>query len=85
MTCSSGQGQFGRRRRLSLARLWLAPRPIWLLDEPAAALDQDAQDGLKAAVAQQLGAGGLVIAATHQPLGWHNERQFQLHPIARPR
>jgi heme exporter protein A len=75
----------GQRRRLSLARLLLAPRPIWLLDEPTTALDLEAQGGLNAAVADQLGGGGLVIAATHQPLGWRHERPLRLQPIARRR
>jgi heme exporter protein A len=73
----------GQKRRLTLARLLLAPRPIWLLDEPAASLDEDAQDALRGAVAARLGSGGLVIAATHQPLGWPNERTLQLPQAAR--
>jgi len=73
----------GQKRRLALARLLLAPRPIWLLDEPAVSLDRDAQAALGVAVAAQLGAGGLVIAATHQPLGWPNEHELPLKPAAR--
>jgi heme exporter protein A len=73
----------GQKRRLALVRLLLAPRLIWLLDEPAAALDQDAQAALTAAVTAQLAGGGLVVAATHQPLGWPNERILRLQPAAR--
>src|SRR5262245_13971756 len=60
----------GQRRRLGLARLLLAERPIWLLDEPTAALDSAAQEVLAGAVNRHLAAGGLAIAATHMPLGF---------------
>ena len=73
----------GQKRRLALTRLLLATRAIWLLDEPAAALDQDAQAALTAAVTARLAGGGLVIAATHQPLGWPNEHSLRLKPVAR--
>jgi heme exporter protein A len=73
----------GQKRRLALARLLLAPRPIWLLDEPAVSLDRDAQAALRTAVVAQLGTGGLVIAATHQVLGWPNERELALQPTVR--
>jgi heme exporter protein A len=58
----------GQRRRLALARLLLAPAPIWLLDEPFAALDRDNQGRLEAAIAAHRAAGGRVMLATHQPL-----------------
>ena len=73
----------GQKRRLALARLLLARRPLWLLDEPAAALDHDAQAALTAVVTAGLAAGGLVVAATHQPLGWPNERTLRLQPATR--
>jgi heme exporter protein A len=73
----------GQKRRLALARVLLAPRAIWLLDEPAAALDQDAEAALSAAVTARLAGGGLVVAATHQPLNWPNARVLRLTPSAR--
>src|SRR5262249_37717765 len=74
----------GQKRRPALARFLLAPRPIWLFDAPAVSLDRDAQAALSTAVAAQLDAGGLVIAATHQALGWPNERELPLQPAVRP-
>ncbi len=58
----------GQRRRIGLARLSLLKRPLWLLDEPATALDATGLGLLGRLIAQQLAAGGAVIAATHQPL-----------------
>ena len=59
----------GQRRRLSIARLLAARRPIWLLDEPTSALDASAQDLFAGLMRDHLGRGGLIIAATHAPLG----------------
>jgi heme exporter protein A len=58
----------GQRRRLALARLIASPAPIWLLDEPAAALDSDGEARLAAAIGEHRRAGGLVVLATHQPV-----------------
>jgi heme exporter protein A len=57
----------GQRRRLSLARLSLQQRPLWLLDEPMTALDAASRQRLLAACHAHLGQGGLIVAATHEP------------------
>jgi heme exporter protein A len=59
----------GQKRRLGLARLVLAKRPLWLLDEPTVSLDAASRQSLAGAVRDHLTHGGLVIAATHAPLG----------------
>jgi len=59
----------GQRRRLSVARLLAVRRPVWLLDEPTSALDAAAQSLFTALMADHLARGGLIIAATHMPLG----------------
>ena len=59
----------GQRRRLSLARLIAAPRPIWLLDEPTSALDTAGQERLTELMRGHLAGGGLIMAATHGPMG----------------
>ena len=58
----------GQRRRAALAKLLVAPRPIWLLDEPTTALDAGAQSLLSAIMAAHLADRGLIIAATHARL-----------------
>ncbi len=59
----------GQKRRVALARLLVAPRPLWLLDEPTTALDAAAQGLFGGIMREHLGGGGLIVAATHAPLG----------------
>jgi heme exporter protein A len=59
----------GQRRRLSLARLLTVRRPVWLLDEPTTALDVAGQAMFSGLMREHLSGGGLIVAATHAPLG----------------
>lgn len=59
----------GQRRRLSLARLLVCHRPLWLLDEPTSALDAASEKKLEVLMAEHLAEKGMIIAATHAPLG----------------
>ena len=68
----------GQQRRASLARLLVAPRPLWLLDEPTSALDAASQERFAALVTDHLGSGGIVVAATHQPLGLRDHKVLVL-------
>lgn len=67
----------GQQRRMAMAKLVIAYRPIWILDEPTAALDAGADRLFADLVKAHLGKGGIVIAATHQPLGL--DRTKELH------
>jgi len=59
----------GQRRRATLARVIASAAGIWLLDEPASGLDAASLNELAAAMAGHLAAGGVILAASHQPLG----------------
>jgi heme exporter protein A len=72
----------GQRRRLSLARLIAAKRPIWLLDEPTSALDAVAQSRLTELMRAHLATGGLIIAATHGPIGLDQTLELRLDQAA---
>lgn len=68
----------GQRRRLSLSRLLVAPRPLWLLDEPSVALDAVNLARLVSVMEVHLMRGGMIIAATHQTLGLMNSKMLEL-------
>lgn len=59
----------GQRRRAGLARVLLSGAPIWLLDEPGNGLDAATMDLLDAIIAGHRARGGIVMVASHQPLG----------------
>lgn len=58
----------GQLRRLSLARLLVSPRPLWLLDEPSAALDAAGEALLGQLIDGHRAGGGMAIIATHHDL-----------------
>jgi heme exporter protein A len=68
----------GQRRRLSIARLIAAPRPIWLLDEPTSALDAPSQKRLAELMRGHLAGGGMIVAAAHGPIGLERARELKL-------
>lgn len=59
----------GQRRRAAIARLLVSHRPLWLLDEPTAGLDKASERRLSALMTDYCQDGGIIVAATHLPLG----------------
>lgn len=70
----------GQRRRVALARLLVAARPFWLLDEPMSALDVASQAMLTGLMRAHLAQGGAILAATHGPLGIEEARELRIGP-----
>ncbi|MEF0943296.1 heme ABC exporter ATP-binding protein CcmA [Rhizobium sp. BR 362] len=72
----------GQQRRIAFAKLLVAHRPIWILDEPTAALDAAADRLLADLITAHQRSGGIVLAATHQPLGLSNAREMRMTGFA---
>ncbi|MDX8446316.1 heme ABC exporter ATP-binding protein CcmA [Mesorhizobium captivum] len=68
----------GQRRRASIAKLLISRRPIWLLDEPTAGLDKASEERFAGLMRGHLQDGGIVVAATHLPLGLEGAKGLRM-------
>lgn len=68
----------GQQRRIAFAKLLVAYRPIWILDEPTAALDSSADQLFAQLIMAHQKSGGIVLAATHQPLGLERAQEMRM-------
>jgi heme exporter protein A len=68
----------GQRQRAALARLLVARRPVWLLDEPSSGLDAAGDALLGRLMREHLAGGGMLVAATHQALGLEGALRLQM-------
>lgn len=75
---AAGYLSAGQKRRVGLARLLVADRPVWLLDEPTVSLDAASTEMVAAIVGEFVAKGGIAIAATHLPLGLARARELRL-------
>lgn len=69
----------GQLRRVALARLYLNPPPLWLLDEPFTALDAASVASLETHLAEHCARGGLVVLTSHHELGKRPAGYRELH------
>jgi heme exporter protein A len=58
----------GQQRRIAIARLLLAPKPVWLLDEPAASLDHESARLIETCIDEHVARGGIAVLTTHRPI-----------------
>ncbi|MEM7299674.1 MAG: heme ABC exporter ATP-binding protein CcmA [Pseudomonadota bacterium] len=72
----------GQRRRVSICRLLMSERPLWLLDEPTSGLDKASENRFAEIMQDQLEAGGIIVAATHLPLGLNSPQTLEIKPLA---
>jgi heme exporter protein A len=75
----------GQRRRLALARIRLAQRTLWLLDEPCAALDNAGESLFDAHLSEHLADGGMAVVATHRSLTVSSTSRLSIALDALPR
>ncbi|KUM23872.1 cytochrome C biogenesis protein CcmA [Mesorhizobium loti] len=68
----------GQRRRASIAKLLISRRPVWLLDEPTAGLDKTSEEQFAGLMRGHLEDGGIVVAATHLPLGLEGAKGLRM-------
>lgn len=66
----------GQKRRVSIAKLLVSYRPVWLLDEPTAGLDARSERRFAALMEAHLEDGGIIVAATHVPLGIEGAKEL---------
>lgn len=59
----------GQKRRVSIAKLLISGRSVWVVDEPTAGLDRASEKRFAELMSAKLNDGGIIIAATHIPLG----------------
>lgn len=74
----------GQQRRVAMARLLIADRPVWILDEPTAAIDAHSEGLFAGMVDRHLARGGLALMATHQPLAVSRQTQLALDALPVP-
>jgi heme exporter protein A len=68
----------GQLRRVALARLFLTPAQVWILDEPFTAIDKQGVKNLEKLMAEHAAGGGSIILTTHQDLGIEGVKRLNL-------
>jgi len=74
----------GQRRRIGIARLLVSYRPVWLLDEPVSGLDAQSEDQFSQLMKAHLEEDGIIVVATHVPLGLDQAVQLNMDEASQP-
>ncbi len=69
----------GQKRRLSLARLLICKKHLWILDEPFTSLDKHGIALTEALMSEHCAAGGLIVLTSHHDLNLHNVAVQRIH------
>ena len=72
----------GQQRRMAFAKLLVSYRPVWIVDEPTAALDTKAEALLASLMRDHQHKGGMILAATHQPLELLSVKRLEMKGFA---
>ncbi|WP_338018587.1 heme ABC exporter ATP-binding protein CcmA [Oricola indica] len=72
----------GQRRRVSIAKLLISHRPVWLLDEPTSGLDAASELHFAELVREHMETGGIVAAATHLPIRVEGMKELKFGGVA---
>jgi heme exporter protein A len=72
----------GQKRRAAIARMLVSYRPLWLLDEPTAGLDAASERQFAELMQAHLEDGGMIVAATHLPLGLKGAGELRMGTVA---
>lgn len=67
----------GMKRRLGLARLLLSSAPLWILDEPQAALDKTGIRLFESLLSEHLQQGGSALMTSHHTVQLPTEHSIQ--------
>lgn len=68
----------GQKRRVSIAKLLISHRPLWIVDEPTAGLDKASEARFAQLMQDHMREGGMIVAATHIPLGLKNVKTLDM-------
>ncbi len=72
----------GQRRRAAIARMLVSRRDLWLVDEPTAGLDAASEARFAGIMADHVKSGGILIAATHLPLGLEGAQALEMGALS---
>ncbi len=61
----------GQKRRLSLARLLITKKSLWILDEPFTSLDREGIKLIESLMHEHINDGGMIILTSHHDLVLH--------------